>query len=67
MNPVTVIIFCNEFLINVVSGFPYMFDRTGLDIAQGIYTSLKFFVLLNYFSPSSFQSPNSISKLHILL
>ena len=40
-----------------------MFDRTGLDIAQGIYTSLKFFVLLNYFSTSSFQSPNSISKL----
>ena len=44
-----------------------MFDRTGLDIAQGIYTSLKFFVLLNYFSPSSFQSPNSISKLRYLL
>ena len=23
----------------MISGFPYMFDRTGLDIAQGIYDS----------------------------
>ena len=34
----------------IISGFPYMFDRTGLDIAQGIYDNPPFFYKLKMLS-----------------